>query len=383
MSAPREVTVVRDPAAFPALAADWDALLARAACDTVFLTWDWLTSWWEVYGGDIAPCIVCVREDGRLVAAAPLKIEPRRRYGMRVRQLEFIGTGRAVCPDFLDFVVEAGREAELVPVLLDALARTSGWDRIALSDVLATSVARPALEGSMAAGGLRPFVQEDRVCPYLPLPATWAEMEQRLTHNFRRNHRKKRKRLGATLVTWQPGEDVAAALATLAALHQGRMETSGRGGNFRKPDYFAFHQRFAARAAARGWLYLAFLEKDGRRIAGRYGFLYGGTYYAYQSGFDPALADESPGEILLGMVIEDLIARGAREFNFLRGPQPHKFHWTDKTRHTLRIEGWRRNALGPTLAGLDRLAAVARRVKRRVVAPAPAAVPAAAPGTLA
>ena len=65
------------------------------------------------------------------------------------------------------------------------------------------------------------------------------------------------------------------------------------------------------------------------------------------------------------MVIEDLIGRGVREFNFLRGPQPHKFHWADRSRETLRVEGWRHTALGPPLAGLDRLAAIGRRVRRR------------------
>jgi CelD/BcsL family acetyltransferase involved in cellulose biosynthesis len=361
----REVALLREPAAFAVLAAEWDALLARSAADTVFLTADWLSTWWDVYGADAELRIATVREDGRLVAAAPCKVEERRRYGLDFRQLEFIGTGRAVCPDFLDLVVEAGREAELVPVLVEALLADGGWDKLALTDVPATSPVRPALVAALGGVGLRPRIEADRVCPYLPLPATWAELEARLTHNFRRNHRKKRRRLGATLVRWEPGEDPGAALDSLAALHQDRMESSGRGGNFRKPDYRTFHERFAARAARNGWLYLAFLERDGRRIAGRYGFVYGGTYYAYQSGFDPAAADDSPGEVLLGMVIEDLIGRGVCEFNFLRGAQPHKFHWTDRRRETLRVDGWPRRTRSHALALVDRVAAERRRLRRR------------------
>ena len=361
----REVEVVRDPRRLDGIAAEWDGLLARSASDTVFLTWDWLISWWEVYGKDLEPCIALVREQGRLVAAAPCMIEVRRRYGLRFKQLAFIGTGRAVCPDFLDFVVEAGRDAELVPVLVAALAAERGWDKIALSDVTDTSAVRGPLGAALETAGLRPRQETDRICPYLPLPSTWAELEQQLTHNFRRNHRKKRRRLGATIVPWKPGDDVGQALARLAALHQERMETSGRGGNFRKPDYRAFHERFAARAAQRGWLYIAFLEHEGRAIAGRYGYVYQGTYFAYQSGFDPAAYDASPGEIMLGMVIEDLIGRGVREFNFLRGAQPHKFHWTDKQRETIRIEGWARTTLGRAVFLLDRMAAERRRLKKR------------------
>jgi len=361
----REIEVIRTPDRLASLGDEWDALLARSVSDTVFLTWDWLSTWWEVYGGAIEPCVVAVREDGRLVAAAPCKIEERRHYGLTFRQLEFIGTGRAVCPDFLDVVVEAGREGELVPVLAATLAAERGWDKLALTDVPDTSPLRTPLTRALAGAGLRPRIEVDRVCPYLPLPATWPELEARLTHNFRRNHRKKRRRLGGTLVPWRPDEDPTAALATLALLHQERMETSGRGGNFKKTDYREFHERFAARAARRGWLYLAFLERDGKAIAGRYGFVYRGTYYAYQSGFAPEAADDSPGEVMLGLVIEDLIGRGVTEFNFLRGAQPHKFHWTDRRRETVRLEGWRRAPLPHALAVLDRVAAERRRLRRR------------------
>jgi len=381
----RDVRVIRDAAAFAALAPEWDALLERSASDVVFLTWDWLATWWDVYGEGLELCVAVVREDGRLVAAAPCKIERRRRYGIGFRQLGFIGTGRAVCPDFLDVVVERGREAELVPVLVEALVAARRWDTVVLTDVPEDAASGPVLAQALRAAGLRPRREADRICPYLPLPATWGELEQRLTHNFRRNHRKKRRRLGATLATWQPGDDLGRALDTLAALHQERMETSGRGGNFRKADYRAFHERFAARAAERGWLYLAFLQHEGKAIAGRYGFLYRGTYYAYQSGFDPAAADASPGEVMLGMVLEDLIRRGAAEFNFLRGTQPHKFHWTDRRRLTQRHEGWTRTPLGHALYVLDRLAAERRRLRARfpalfgatppatTTAPAPAA----------
>jgi len=361
----RDVAVIRDVAGLAALASEWDDLLTRSASDTVFLTWDWLWTWWETYGAGVEPCVATVRENGRLVAAAPCKIEERRRYGLTFRQLEFIGTGRAVCPDFLDFVIAGGREAELAPVLAEALESARGWDKLALTDVPEDSRVLGPLTARLGAGGLRPRSEVACVCPYLPLPATWAELEAQLTHNFRRNHRKKRRRLGAVLVPWQDGDDVRAAIATLAQLHQERMETSGRGGNFRRPDYRAFHERFAERAARRGWLYIALLERDGKPIAARYGFLYRGTYYAYQSGFDPAVADDSPGEVLLGMVIEDLIGRGVREFNFLRGAQPHKFHWTDLKRETLRLEGWPRAARSHALALVDRMAAERRRLRRR------------------
>lgn len=369
----REVKVIRDDAGFRALATEWDELLERSAVDTVFLTWAWLESWWDVYGTVAELLVLTVREDGRLVAAAPLKIERRQRARLPYRQVEFIGTGRAVCPDFLDFVVERGREAELTPVLVDALMQARGWDKLALTDVTGTSIVLPHLTTALRAAGLAPVVSPDRVCPYVPLPATWADMEARLSHTFRRNHRKKRRRLPAELWRWQPSDDLNAAFDELASLHQSRMETSGREhGKFVDAQYRDFHFRFSQRAGARGWLYLATLRWEDRAIAARYGFLYKGVYYAYQSGFDPAMEDRSPSEVLLGTILEDLIGQGVQEFNFLRGAMRHKFHWTDLVRETQKVEGWRRSARGLVVAMIDRVAA-RRRAQREKAAEAAAA----------
>lgn len=363
-----EVRVIRDVPGFLALGTEWDELLERSAVDTVFLTWDWLVSWWEVYGNGIEPLVITVREQGRLVAAVPLKIARRARARVPYRQVEFIGTGQAVCPDFLDFVIERGREAELAPLMVDALLKARGWDKLLLTDVTSTSAILPLIVAALRAAGRVPVQSPDRVCPYVPLPQSWAEMEARLSHTFRRNHRKKRRRLPATMKRWEPGDDLNAAFDDLASLHQSRMETSGRGGKFRDAAYRDFHFRFSQRAGARGWLYLATLQWEDRPIAARYGFLYKGVYYAYQSGFDPAMEDRSPSEVLLGTILEDLIVRGASEFNFLRGAMRHKFHWTNLVRETHRLEAWRPLGRGWLVRVLDGIAA--RRRAQRAAADA-------------
>src|SRR6185503_7976477 len=125
-----------------ALEAEWNELLARSASDTVFLTWEWLWSWWEIYGGEVEPCVATVREHGRLVAAAPCMIEDRRRFGLAFRQLAFIGTG-------------------LAPVLVGALATERGWDKLALAGVPSTSPVRAPLTAALAAAGLHPRSEAD------------------------------------------------------------------------------------------------------------------------------------------------------------------------------------------------------------------------------
>ena len=150
----------------------------------------------------------------------------------------------------------------------------------------------------------------------------------------------------------------------VARLHQDRMENTQRGGNFRKPDYQAFHELVACQFARRGWLLVAFLRLNGRRIAARYGYVYRGTYYAYQSGFDTAYRKYSPGRVLLSSLVMHFIDRGLAEFNFLRGPQPHKYEWTGTDRRTFKSTAWSRTPKGWLLLVLDTLVAALKLLKR-------------------
>ena len=52
---------------------DWDAVLAGSARPTVFLTRDWVTSWWAVYGYGAEPWLLRVAgPTGEPLGLAPL-----------------------------------------------------------------------------------------------------------------------------------------------------------------------------------------------------------------------------------------------------------------------------------------------------------------------
>ena len=41
-----QLTLYRDETGFAALRQEWNALLARTRFDTLFLTWEWQSTWW-------------------------------------------------------------------------------------------------------------------------------------------------------------------------------------------------------------------------------------------------------------------------------------------------------------------------------------------------
>ena len=68
-----EVIAYTDDAAFDGLESDWNALLARAATDRIFYTWEWQKTWWHAYRPGELLVLVC-RDGDVLTGIAPLFI---------------------------------------------------------------------------------------------------------------------------------------------------------------------------------------------------------------------------------------------------------------------------------------------------------------------
>src|SRR5437588_12709315 len=93
----------QSPDAFAALQPDWNALLNRSVSDTLFLTWEFQSTWWSHFGAGHELRLLTARcDDGRLKAIAPLYLEhePAGRAVLRL-------IGGIEVADYLDFIVGA------------------------------------------------------------------------------------------------------------------------------------------------------------------------------------------------------------------------------------------------------------------------------------
>jgi len=123
--------------------------------------------------------------------------------------------------------------------------------------------------------------------------------------------------------------EIDAAFESLVSLHQQRWSTYVNGGVFANDVSRRFHREIVQVLSERGRVSLDLLILDGRPIAAIYGFVYGGTYYFYLPGFDPAaMPKASPGLLLLHQVIEQAISDGAHMVDLLQGAQPYKLEWS-------------------------------------------------------
>src|SRR5690242_9545493 len=106
------IETVDRPEELFALHDSWNTLLKGSASDCVFLTHEWLSSWWKHLAEGRRLSIVVARENGQLAGILPLAERPAQYARMMPRVLEFIGSG-LIGSDYLDAIIARGREREV------------------------------------------------------------------------------------------------------------------------------------------------------------------------------------------------------------------------------------------------------------------------------
>jgi len=173
------------------------------------------------------------------------------------------------------------------------------------------------------------------ICPYIPLVGhTWDSYLATLGASHRANVRRRLRALEQKFdVQFErvTGErDRRDALERLTHYHESRFDSGGTA--FRTAALCAFHEEATRRFLDRGWLRMFVLRVNGATAAVMYGFLYNGTFYFYQHGFDDSYQQYSIGLVLMALSIRAALEEGAAEFDLLWGTEPYKFLWARHTR---------------------------------------------------
>ncbi len=321
-----QLKVFKDETGFDLLRPHWNALLARSAANTLFLTWEWQSTWWRCLGmGDLY--LLAWFDDDRVAGIAPLFLsqdaDGSHRFGL---------VGCIDVSDYLDVIAAPGCEETVYSGILDWLygPDAPSWDAIQLCNLPQTSATHRRLPELAAARGLDCVVVVDDVCPVIELPADFETyLQDVLSKKQRHEVRRKARRIEeATAVTWYAIDDASDLQAeTDAFIELHRLSTTEKH-SFMTPEMQVFFRDIVRETHQAGWLYLAFIELDGRRAAAMLGFVYDGRLLVYNSGYDPQnFAELSPGIVLTSYIIEDAIKRKLRIFDFLQGDEVYKYRF--------------------------------------------------------
>jgi len=343
---------------------EWNDLLRISRSDCLFLTWEWLSTWWRHCAGGGRLAVLPIRFGRDLLGIAPLRSAPSRSCPpISAQALQFLGTGN-VGSDYLDIVVRPARRAQTLELLAAALERERRVvDLGQLREEGSSAHHLAALLEQRGWTSLRRVVAR---CPFIALEGhTFDDYLATLGASHRANFRRRLRELSREFVLeWgqvRTEEERREALEILFRLHLDRFADRGGSDALHTPELQSFHRELSGIALARGWLRLYVLRLDGRPAAALYGFRYGSSFLFYQAGFDRAFARWSVGLVAMGLAIRAAIEEGAREFDLLHGEERYKSLWARSSRELERIELFPPTAVGRTHRLLRRGARAARR----------------------
>jgi CelD/BcsL family acetyltransferase involved in cellulose biosynthesis len=322
----------------------WNRVLARSRDDNIFLTWEYLSTFWKYFGKNAKLRIVCVRDRDEIVAIAPYRqsrfnfvgplgydvIEPLGYRGLMLEGGDYTG------------LLLGEKETECLKLFLKYLEEHNNWDFIYMYDVPETS-AIPDLLRKTTNSTLKFEITKGAICPYITLPQSMNIFLEGLYGKFRKNLRRCMRHLmkdygKVELKKYNQFGSVKDAMETFFKLHQKRWASKQMPGVFNTQTICDFYLDVARKFADNGWLALYFLAVNDEPIAAHYCFEYKQKMYFALSGFDLSYARYSVGNLLTLKIIEKCIEEGLQEFDFMKGDEPYKSKWTGTYKINLEIK---------------------------------------------
>jgi CelD/BcsL family acetyltransferase involved in cellulose biosynthesis len=311
------------------LSRDWTALVEADPAGTFFHTPAYLKLYWEEFGGSSELRLAFIEDGGETAGVCAFE-----RVGSTIRFL-----GGTEVTDYLGPVAgDAEREAVAL-ALIDALAARDDWELADLRNLPEDSPWLDALTACATERGLWHQVEEQDVCPFLPLPASFEEyltaLPGKLRHEIKRKARKLDEATGGYRVVFAGDDTIADDLERFFTLHR---SSEGPKGKFMQPGMEIFFRRLAEAFLPSGVFRLGFVEVNGEKVAGAIGFVLHDRFLLYNSAFDHEWKPLSPGMVLVADLIRASIEEGLGGFDMLKGGLEYKYRFGSVPRRLMRLQ---------------------------------------------
>jgi CelD/BcsL family acetyltransferase involved in cellulose biosynthesis len=308
-------------------------MLKESTDNNIYLTWEWLFTWWCHFGSHYKLKILLIRESGKIVGIAPLMLS---KYGKGIFSVNVIENICAVngC-DYSDIIVDKNKPQAL-DILVDYLENLIRKNKVILriSNIPENSGFLLFLQKKYFSipRYVRLIEHNTTSCPYITLPATWEDyirtFPKRRRWHLKQKRNKLRKNHVVELVKIQDLK-IYERMCFLFELHRQRWQGSSVSNLFTKPKVRQFYLDVSEIFHHNNWLDLSFLHIDGKPASGCWAFVYNGTFYDHTIAFNPSYSKYSAGTVHMLMLIEDAIQNGLKKFDMLKGAEEYKFRYAN------------------------------------------------------
>lgn len=325
-------------------ATEWNALVQQSIADTPFSRYEYLSEWWKTLGGgewkQAELVLVSASDNDQLIGIAPLFIADY--DGQQALML----VGSIEISDYLDLIVREQDLPRFLSGLFDFLASTEmqaggprpyEWTAIDWYNIPDSSPTLSALKAESEKRGWNHHEEVYRPTPRIPLNGSFEEYLSRIDKKQRHEIRRKMRRaaesdLNVRFVMIDKDADIDSEIDTFFHL----MTQDSNKANFLTPLMREQMTVTIRTAFEQGYLWLAFLEVGGTKVAASLNFDYKDKLWGYNSGVSREHMELSPGWVLLAHTIQWCCENGRYEFDFMRGDEEYKYRFGGVNRYVMR-----------------------------------------------
>ena len=348
--------------AFLGAKAEWQQVFGSADC-APFLSWEWMSTWFECFGEKKEPVVLKAYRNGRVAAILPFCFEKKRILGKPASSLTLMSAGIGGA-DYLGMISRPADQAEVASAMIKFLNHEGGFDSVCFAGIDNDSEIASVLRSTCVDKGaeeLRVSESVGAVCPQIDLAAGWNNVLDRSKRksNFTRKLKKLEGIPGFEFRSITSAHETGAAFERFLQLHEKRWKGAGGSELSGHPRLVAFQRKLVPQLASAGLVRFDELWLEGRCRSSIYGLDNGRTFYFYNSGYDLGCSHLSVGLAVLGLSIKNAIERGNSVYDFLRGDEAYKFEWANRQKELICVNVYRdsielraNDALNSTLTAL-------------------------------
>ncbi len=281
----------------------------------VFILPGWIDAWCRHFTKPAEIRLLAIREDEDIIGIAPLR--------MSGAHALFLGDAD-VC-DYLDFVIEPGKEGIFFEILVQYLMSTE-VNSLRMESLRPDSTLMQNFAGICKTPGVTGSCRIDDVSLPLDLPSSWEEyldgLEPKQCREVRRKLRRIKEAGSLDYRVASKSDDLAEALDLFLELHR---RSRPQKYAFMTAQMESFFRSLTCNMSEMGLVRFGLLNLDEVPVAAVMFFEYGDTTYLYNSGYDPGYSALSVGLISKILCIRESILGGKKAFDFLKGDEIYKY----------------------------------------------------------
>lgn len=332
-----KVKKISDSEGFSKMQRYWNSVLENSYSRFPFLTYEWLSSWWESFKEKRELYILEASEDEDTspLGIAPLMLEKKFLF----RIIKFIGSGPS---DYQDFIISHKVE-EVVKSFFSFLNQNrKSWDLIFLRDMVWTEGNIDRLIRKAGELGFEVYIKKSSVCPFLPVRSDWHKYISSKSAKFRYNRKREEERFQREGLKFQIHKINSynynqSIFEDIVEIERISWKSGTRAAKIQGESENIFYFNFLKEFACNDWLNIWIAYLNDRPIAYLINFDYKEKIWFYNTAYDERFKNYSVGSILIKRSLEDAFSSGKIEFDFLRGEENYKVMWASDKRQLFQI----------------------------------------------